>query len=108
LTNVDSGNISGVYFTNTYSNSSPAAILLDSVTNLSIRSNWFCSNPQAGFKPILENSDIKGHELKANKFSSSLVYYYYDFVNGDLTNISDVNDPLKTGASSDSTNNETF
>jgi hypothetical protein len=76
-------NISGVCFTNnTYSNSSPAAILLDSVTNLSIRSNQFCSNPQAGFRPILENSDINGHELKANKFSSNLVYYYYDFVNG--------------------------
>jgi|GEM_PF-2924772 len=108
LTNVDSGNISGVYFTNTYSNSSPAAILLDSVTNLSIRSNQFCSNPSNTFKPILENSDINGHQLKANKFSSNLVYYYHDFVNGDLTNISDVNDPLKTGASSDSTNNETF
>ncbi|OHD53868.1 MAG: hypothetical protein A2Y33_05135 [Spirochaetes bacterium GWF1_51_8] len=48
---------------------------------------------------IWENQDITGHGLLNNSFiSGGIDVWYRDFINGNLTNINDLNSGMKTGA----------
>lgn len=102
--------VSNVWLGGSYSNTtSPTIVAILGGNGLSFINNLIKgdgTNWSSSLTGIKELNDISGHVLKGNVFYTNTLKYLYSYpVNNNLTNISDVNNPLLTGATSDSTNN---